>query len=148
MAATLKITDGSTGSTTVVDMTNLDPKFTYTATNPFIIIKVPNPVDASDTPINNFNAVCINLAMFAPRISITFTESGGLGDTPFHLYTRTTNFSKLVYFSQIDKDKKRLYVNSDYVWCQIDSYRAQNDAGKKDIVVHYLDVTILGGVSQ
>jgi hypothetical protein len=148
MAYTLKITDGSTGSSVVVDMTNLDPKFSYVANNPFIIIEPPNPATASDTPVDNFNAVCVNLSMFAPRITITFTEYGGLGDTPFHLSTKTTNFSKLVYFSQIDKDKKRLYVNSDYVWCQISSYRAQNDAGKKDIVIHTLDVTILGAVSM
>lgn len=147
--ATLKITSYD-GSTVSVDFASMDARLTFTINNPFIIIEPPNPTTASDTAYENFNAICINLSMFAPKVSIEFTETSGLGSNPFALSTRTSVFSKLIYLSQIDKSKKRLYINSNsnYVYCQISNYRAQNAAGKLDIITHNLDVTLLGSVSQ
>jgi hypothetical protein len=131
-------------------MSDLDPKFTFTGTNPLILVKPPAPLTASSTAYSNFNAICVNLAMFAPRISISFTESGGLTTNPFDLTQSTTIWSKLMYLFQVNKDKKRLYVvhATNYLYCQIETYRVTSDAGQKDILNHTIELVLLSSVSQ
>lgn len=159
MVALLKLTDG-TGSISI-NMTNMNPSFTFTGTNPFIQIDPPQPITSSATAYSNFNSIVVNLAMFAPRISISFTEGPiavktagagggaftmGLGNDPFNLSGISTIFQSLIWMFQIDKNKKKFYLNtaSNYLWCHISSYRASVVAGQKDIVNHQLELTLVG----
>lgn len=148
MSLLLKLTDGS--GNYPVDMSDLNPKFTFTGTNPLIVIEPPAPPTASSTAYSNFNAICVNLAMFAPRITISFTETGGLTSNPFDLTQNSTIWSKLMYLFQIDKNKKRLYVvhATNYLYCQISTYRVTNDAGQKDLLNHTVELVLLSSVSQ
>lgn len=136
-----------------VDMSNYSPQFNFTISNPFIQYDPPQPEAGSATAYENFNSVVVNLAMFAPRVTLTFTETTGIGDDPFNWASVTqdaTNFVKLSYLAQIDKNLKRLYVNDEdnCVYCQISNYRATCVAGEKDIVRHSLDLVLISKVNE
>lgn len=136
-----------------IDITNYSPQFAFTITNPMIQYDPPQPEAGSATASENFNSVVVNLAMFAPRITLNFTEKTGIGDDPFDwsdVTQSSTNFVKLSYLAQIDKELKCLYVNdaSNCVYCQISSYRATCNAGEKDIVKHSLDLVLISKVNE
>jgi hypothetical protein len=146
--STLKLT--SDDGLVSIDMSSMGAGVSFIGNNPYIIVEPPAPSTASNIAYENFNAVVINLAMFAPRVSISFTEKTGLGTDPFNLSARTTIFSKLLYLFQTDKGKKKLYINSssNYLYCQISAYRANNISGQKDIVNHSLDLVLVSTVSK
>lgn len=136
-----------------IDVTNYSPQFNFTISNPFIQYDPPQPEAGSELAYENFNSVVVNLAMFAPRITLTFTETTGIGDDPFNwgsISQYSTNFVKLAYLAQIDKDLKCLYVNdeSNCIYCQISNYRATCVAGEKDIVRHSLDLVLISKVNE
>jgi hypothetical protein len=159
----IKLTD-STGNISI-DITKMNPTFLFMGNNPFIQVDPPQPLTPSSTAYLNFNSIVVNLAMFAPRISISFTEGPesvktagknggaytmGLGSDPFNLSGIYTIFSALVWLYQINREKKMLYINSasNYVLCHISSYRATVVAGQKDIVNHQLELVLVGVASQ
>lgn len=148
MVGILKITDKNDSN--LVDFASMNPSFSFTGTNPAIILEVPTPKTGTDTAKDNFNAVVVNLCMFAARCQISFTEMVGLGTNPFGLSSKTTTFSKLYFLFSCDPTKKKLYVNTstEYVWVQILSYRANIGAGQMNIVKHDLDFVIVGESSQ
>ena len=152
--ALLKITNGDGGARTIsIDLTNMNPTVSVSASNPLIAIEPPNPSAGSATAIENFNAVVVNLAMFAARVNITFVDNnktwGGFGVDPFNMDTLATNFQKLMYLFQIDKTKKKLYINHDtnYIYVQIASFRVTNVAGQKDLMNFSLDLIVVGAAS-
>jgi hypothetical protein len=150
---TNQITLSNWERTISVDITNYHPQFTFTTNNPFIQYDPPQPPAGSATASENFNSVVVNLAMFAPKISLTFTELTGIGDNPFDWSSvdqNSKNFVKLSYLSQIDKNLKCLYINdnNNCLYCQIASYRGTCVAGEKDIVRHALDLVLISKVNE
>lgn len=150
---TSQITLSNWARTLSVDITNYSPNFSFIITNPLIQFDPPQPTTGSATASQNFNSVVVNLAMFAPRISLTFTEITGIGDDPFdwsNVMQSSTNFVKLAYLSQIDKELKCLYLNdaTNCAYCQIASYRATCVGGQKDIVNHTLELVLISEVNE
>ena len=155
--ALLKITD----DVVTIDMTNMNPTISVSGNNPLIIIEPPAP-GPSATATDNFNAVVVNLGMFAPRINITFTDTGniacqgstptaedGFGSDPFNQSVIYTTFQRLLYLFQGVKSKKKLYLNhnSNYVYVQISGFRATNVAGQKNIMTFSVDLVLVGAIS-
>jgi hypothetical protein len=140
-----------------IDMTNMNPTVSISGSNPLIVIEPPAP-QASATARDNFNAVVVNLGMFAPRVNITFTDpgpsskqvlptlEGGFGSDPFNLSVQYTVFQTLYYLYQSVKEKKKLYINSttNFVWVQISGFRATNAAGQKNITNYSIDMIVVG----
>lgn len=147
MVALLKITS-TDGSTVSVDMTNLNPTYTYSGTNPQAIIPPPTPDTASSTAYNNTNAVAINLGMMMTYVDVSFTSKDGIG--AYDMTTLDTNHKKLKWLFEGQKTYKRLYVNdaANYLRVQILNYRCTNVAGQKDIVNHSLTMVLVGGDSM
>jgi hypothetical protein len=143
-----------------VDMTHMNPTVSISGSNPLIVIEPPSP-DASATARDNFNAVVVNLGMFAPRINITFTDpgpsshqvlptlEGGFGADPFNMAAQYTVFQTLYYLYQSVKEKKKLYINhtSNFVYVQISGFRATNVAGQKNIMNYSIDMIVVGTAS-
>lgn len=147
MVYALKITSRD-GSTVSVDMTNLNPVYTYSGSNPVAVIPPPTPDTASATAYNNTNAVAINLAMMLTYADITFTSYDGVGD--YDMTALTTIHKKLKYLFENSKDYKLLYVNTttNPTRVHILNYRAVNVAGQKDIVNHSLTCVFVGADSM
>ena len=136
--SSLKITNGA--GDVSVDMVAMNPDMTVTLSNPMIDFAAPT-VDIAPTGAASFNQYTFNIGFLTNGITITFTESGGVGS--LYNTTRATVFEKLFYLSYFDKPYKKFYMNdTDYIPVAITSYRAHMGPGKKDIVEHTLGLVI------
>jgi len=144
MTYLLKITDNA--GTLSVDMSAMNPSFTFNFSNP--IITIPTPMDEA-APIDaksKWNVVTMNLNMNTQTINIVFEETSGITvlGSPINWATPTTVFEKLLTMAT-DPDKKKLYVNDDsaeFCLCEIKGYNVTVDTGRKDLLKHSLTLVI------
>lgn len=145
MTYSLKLT--STDGLIVVDMTNMNPTFSYDYNNP--IIKIPTPKDETLmlTKKNLWSTVTLNLNMNLETVMIDFTENSGFGvnGAPINFATPTTVFEKIIHLAmQPNEKKKKLLVNEEFFgFVEIEGYRISNEAGKKDLVTHHLTLPLV-----
>jgi hypothetical protein len=149
MTYSVKITSFDGG--VVVDMTNMNPNFSFDFNNP--IIKIPTPMDP-DRSLDNqskWKTVTFNLNMCLQTVMIDFTEPSGLGvlgSAPNWSSSCSTVFEKIMYLAtELNENKKILYIN-DAVFglVEIEGYRVSIEAGRKDLVKHTLTLPLVANI--
>lgn len=147
MARLLAISDGS--STITATLTNYNPTVTFNLSNPIALVPPPTPDSESALAYANINAIAINIGMMLPTVTITFIDKSGIGDSPLgSTYVDSSTFQKLWHLAYIDKNKKKLWINSSTVWCQITDYKATVVAGQKDVISHMLQLALVSAESM
>ena len=144
MTYLLKI--ANSGGTVSVDMTAMNPNFTFNFNNPIITIPTPMDETASIGPSSLWSVVTMNLNMNEQTIQINFKEVSGIGNlgSAVNIVTPTTVFEKLMNLA-IDHTKKKLYINDAtayFAMVEIQGYNATVAAGGKDFVEHSLTFVV------
>jgi hypothetical protein len=98
-----------------------------------------NPETTLSTPIDisqilGDNVIAINLGMVDNSFDMTFKLFDGYGT--FNFQTPTTNYEKLVYLANYNKNVKILTLGSSTFNCQIESINIPFVAGQKDLVIN------------
>jgi hypothetical protein len=141
MTYILKITDVNETASTAVDMTHMNPQFSYRFSNPVIVIPTPMSEEWATKSSDIWSTVTISLNMSQVSVTITFKEAGGLvGTGGFDINTPVTVFERLMHLSR-KAEPKKLFVNNstdEMAPVAIMAYTAVTNPGQKDIVEHSL----------
>ena len=127
-----------------IDMTNMNPSWSYRYHNP--LIQIPTPAPTPDdrtvgTPMTDtWAVVTININMSQSMITIKFKEYGGLtkNNEGANIINPTTVYERMLVLCSEPK-KKRLYINdsvAEFGEVSIISYTADIAPGSKDIIDH------------
>jgi hypothetical protein len=132
--------------TVVVDLTAMNPNFTFDYNNP--LIKIPTPwEDMPDDPTKKWNVVTLNINMSSQTVLLDFTEMSGLGNlgSAVNFDAPVTVFEKMLYLCrQRDEYKKQLWVNdAKFGDVEIEGYRVSIPAGRKDLVQHSVTLVLI-----
>ena len=129
MTAAFTISDGTytvdLNSDTCAGLT-LNHRFT----NPELTLSTP--IDISQ--VLGDNVIAVNLGMVDNSFDMTFQLMDGFGT--FNFQTPTTNYEKLVYLANYNKNVKTLTLGSSSFNCQIESINIPFVAGQKDLVIN------------